>query len=121
MTNGLGFLTSAKCQEYLQFVSSFGSAMSGSGGTDFEKAAQAMQDSADQAPEEIRADFQTFADFYVKLAAVYKGVDMSSGQVSAEMIAKLQKLSSEVDMAKVTTASTNISNWLTKNCTGTGG
>ncbi len=27
-----------------------------------------MQEFADKAPEEIRADFQTFAEFYVKLA-----------------------------------------------------
>lgn len=120
-TNALGFLSSENCQEYLQFVSSYANALSGTGDTDMEEAAQALQEVADQAPDEVKDDFQTLAEFYAKLADAYEGVDLSSGQVpSADVIAKLQQLSSELDMAKVGAAGTNISTWLTQNCTPTG-
>jgi hypothetical protein len=117
-TPDLSFLSSDKCREYVQLISSYASALSGAGGTDTERAAQALQDVADQAPDEIRDDFQTLADAYSKIADALKGVDLSSGTPDASAIAKLQKLSQEIDEQKVTQASTNISTWLTKNCTG---
>jgi hypothetical protein len=117
-TPNLSFLTSAKCREYVQLISNYASALSGAGGSDTEAAAQALQDVADQAPDEIKGDFQTLADAYSKIADALKGVDLSSGTPDASAIAKLQKLSGEIDEAKVTQASQNISTWLTTNCTG---
>jgi hypothetical protein len=58
------------------------------------------------------------ADAYSKIADALKGTDLSSGQTpSADTIAKLARLSQEIDSAKVSQASTNIGNWLSKNCT----
>jgi hypothetical protein len=85
---------------------------------DPEKNAQLLKDFADQTPEEIRPDFQVIADAYSKIAGAMKGVDLTSGKpLSAEAIAKLQAISGEIDSAKVTQASKNISTWASKNCT----
>ena len=49
---------------------------------------------------------------------VLKGVDLTSGKApSAEVIAKLTKLSSEIDTAALSKASANIGAWAQKNCT----
>jgi len=114
----LSFLTSAKCRQYVQLLSNYASALAGAGGTDTEKAAQALQEIADQAPDEIKGDFQTLADAYSKIADALKGTDLSAGQTpDAATLAKLAQLGKEIDSAKVSQASTNISTWLTKNCT----
>ena len=94
----------------------FATALTGAG-QDLAKTAELMKSFADQTPSEIRPDFQVLADAYAKVAAALKGVDLSSGKApSADVIAKLSKLSSQIDTAKVSQASTNISTWATKNC-----
>jgi hypothetical protein len=121
-TTGLSFLTSAKCQEYVSLIQSYATALSGAGGTDMQNAADALQEVADQAPDEIKDDFATLADAYGKIAEALGDTDLSAGQTpSAEALAKLQELGNSIDSAKVAEASTNISDWLTKNCTGVGG
>src|SRR3954451_24272547 len=79
--------------------------------------AQALQDVADQAPDEIKDDFQTLADAYGKIADALGDANLGSGQVpSADTIAALQALSKDIDTAKLAAASSNISTWLTQNC-----
>jgi len=112
------FATSENCQAFVALAGSFAAALSGTGDADTEEAAQAMKDFADQAPEEIRDDFQTLADAYGKIAEALQGVDLSSGQAPpADVMAKLAEISSEIDTAAVTAASANISAWTTENCT----
>jgi hypothetical protein len=121
-TPDLSFISSDNCREFAQLASSYASALSGAGGTDMEQAAQALQEFADKAPDEIKDDFQTLADAYSKIADALQGTDLSSGQApSADAIAKLQQLSSQIDSAKVAAASSNISAWVTQNCTTSGG
>ena len=118
-TTGLSFLSSEKCQNYLRLLSSYATARSGAGGTDTKAAADALQDVADQAPDEIKDDFQTLADAYGKIADALGDTDLSAGQTPPpDVLAKLADVSKEIDSTKVAQASTNISTWLTKNCTG---
>ena len=79
-----------------------------------------MKEFADKTPADIRPDFQEVADAYAKIADALKGVDLSAGKTpSPEVLAKIVKLSSELDQAKLTKAETNISAWASKNCSGT--
>ena len=113
---GLSLLTSKNCRSLLGLSQAFSTALTGAG-QDLAKSAELMKSFADQTPSEIRPDFQVLADAYAKIAAALKGVDLSSGKApSADVIARLTKLSSQIDTAKVSQASTNISTWATKNC-----
>ena len=118
-TAGSSFASSENCQEFVQFASAVATALSGTGDTDLQAAADALQKYADEAPEEIQDDFQVLADAYSKLAEAFEGVDMSSTEApSPEVLARISKVSSEIDTAKLTAASANISAWTTENCTG---
>ncbi len=78
-----------------------------------------MQAFADKAPDDIKDDFQTLADVYSKIADALDGVDTSPGSTpDPAALAKLAKLSTEIDTAKLAAASTNISTWTSQNCTG---
>jgi hypothetical protein len=114
----LSFISNENCRQFVKFASDFSNAMSGTGDTDIKEAADEMQKFADEAPDDIRDDFKTLADAYSKIADAMQGVDLSSGKTpSADVIAKLAQLANEIDSAKVTQASLNISAWTTKNCT----
>jgi hypothetical protein len=108
----LGFLTSANCREFLQFAQSVGAAMSGDN-SDAQAAADKMKQYADQAPEEIRDDWRTLADYYAKLADAMKGVDKND---STAVLAAVLKVARDADSAKLTAASQHFSTWLTQNC-----
>ncbi len=89
-------------------------------GDDLNKSAELFKEFADKMPSEIRADFQVVADAYAKVAAALNGVNLASGSApSADVMAKLAKLQTEIDVAKVNAASTHISAWAAKNCSGT--
>jgi len=114
----LSFLSSENCREFVRLASDISQAFSGTGDTDVQEAADAMQKFADEAPEEIRDDFQTLADAYSKIADALDGVDLGSGDTPpAEALAKLAQLSQEIDSAKLSEAGQNISQWTQDNCT----
>jgi hypothetical protein len=121
-TGALGALLSSKnCRELVTSATSFSQALSGAGGTDVKKAADLMKEFADKTPADIRPDFEVLADAYAKYAEALKGVDLTSGKTpSPEVIARLQKLSGEIDQAKLTQASQHITAWIQKNCTNGG-
>jgi hypothetical protein len=117
-TPDLSFISNENCRQFVQFASEFSQALSGTGDTDVQEAADTMQKFADEAPEDIRDDFQTLADAYSKIADALEGVDLSSGQTpDAGTIAKLAQLSQEIDSTELTEASQNISDWTQENCT----
>jgi hypothetical protein len=111
-----GLVASGKCKELANLGQKYSSALSGAGGSqDLKKTAQIVQEFADKAPSEIRADFQVVADYMSKVADV--AGNLKPGQTpDAATIAKLQKLSTEIDTQKLTTASQNITAWVSKNC-----
>jgi hypothetical protein len=121
-TNAIGslgsLLTSKNCRDLANTATSFSQAIAGTGKADFKQAAQLMKEFADKTPEDIRPDFEVLADAYAKYADALQGVDLRSGKApSAAVIAKMQKLSTEIDTAKLAQASQHISAWVQTNCT----
>jgi hypothetical protein len=111
-----GLAASGKCKDLANLSQKYSQALSGAGGgQDLKKTAQFIQEFADQAPSDIKADFQVVADYMSKIADV--AGNLKPGQTpDAATIAKLQKLSTSIDTQKLTQASQNITAWVTKNC-----
>jgi hypothetical protein len=107
------FATTENCQEFAKIGTQITGALTGS--TDPDQIKQAFDDLAAAAPDDIKADFQTLAEYMTKIADALQGVDLSSGQTpSSETLAKLQS----IDATAATAAGQNISKWVTENCTG---
>jgi hypothetical protein len=108
--------SAANCKELADLGQKFSSAFSGAAsGQDLKKQAELLKEFADKTPEDIRPAFQVVADYFTKLVGVVGNI--KSGQTpDPETLAKLQKLSTEVDSAKLQQASQNITAWVTKNC-----
>src|SRR5918992_228184 len=71
-------------------------ALGGTGGADLEETEAFLNEFADNAPEEIRGDFEVIADSYAKIADALGDVDVTSGETpSPEALEKLQELSTE--------------------------
>jgi hypothetical protein len=96
----------------------FSAATTGAAGSaDLEEAAEAFDELANKAPEEIRADFQTINEAFGTLVEALKGVDLSGGKTpDAATLAKLQQAMSKIDQAKVTAANAHITAWVQQNC-----
>ena len=107
------FASTENCEEFAKIGTQISGALTGT--TDPDQIKQAFDDLAAAAPEEIKADFETIADYMSKVADALGGVDLSSGQTpDASALAKLQGL----DATAATAASTNITKWVTENCSG---
>ena len=116
-TSGLGGLVaSGKCKDLQNLGQKYSQALSGNGaGTDLKKTAQVIHEFADDAPSEIKGDFQVLADYMSKVADVTG--DLKPGQTpSPTQLQKLQTLATSIDTQKLTTASQHITAWVTKNC-----
>ena len=111
-----GIASTKECQDLANLGQKFSSAFTGAAnGQDLKKEAQLFKEFADKAPSDVRADFQVIADYFSKIADV--AGNLKTGQTpDAATIAKLQKLSTEIDQTKITQASQNITAWATKNC-----
>ena len=118
-TSNLGGLASAKnCRELAELGQKFSAACTGAAnGQDLKTEARLLKEFADRTPSDIRADFEVLADYMTKVADAAGG--LKPGQTpNAQTLAKLQKLATEIDQAKLSTASKNISAWVQKNCKG---
>jgi hypothetical protein len=116
-TGDLGdFATSENCAEFAEIGSRISEAFTGTGAADLDEASDAFAELTAAAPDEIKDDFQVIADAYNKLADALQGVDLTSTNPDPEALAKLTQISQELDQAKLTQASTNISNWARDNC-----
>jgi hypothetical protein len=111
-----GLVASGKCKDLQNLGQKYSQALSGSGaGTDLKKTAQVIQEFADDAPSEIKSDFQIVADYMSKVADA--AGDLKPGQTpSPAQLQKLQKLATSIDTQKLTQASQNITAWVSKNC-----
>jgi hypothetical protein len=110
-------LASAKdCKDLEELGRKFSSAFSGAANSqNLKKEAELLKQFAERTPSDVRADFRLVADYMSKVADAVGGV--KPGQTpSAEALAKLQKLSTQIDQAKLTAASAHISAWVQKNC-----
>ena len=117
--SGDDFATADNCQEFAQVGTKISEALSGTGGSNLQDAKAAFDELTAAAPDEIKDDFQVIADAYGKMADALQGVDLSNPNPDPATLAKLTKLGQELNQAKLTQASTNISNWARDNC-GTG-
>ena len=112
----VGLLTSTNCERLYGIVRAFSAALTGDG-QELSKTAALLTDFAVKTPSDIRPDFQVLADAYSKIVVALKGVDPGdSSSPSRATMAKMAKLSNEIDMAKVGTANTDISAWAARNC-----
>ena len=94
---------------------SFSKAITGVGANDFEARAKLLKEFADKTPSDIRPDFEVLADAFTQVRLGAQGHPLHSGQVpDAATLAKLQQLSTSIDQAAVTKASTHISAWAQK-------
>ena len=111
-----GLVASGKCKDLQNLGQKYSQALSGNGaGTDLKKTAQVIHEFADDAPSEIKGDFQVLADYMSKVADV--AGDLKPGQTpSPTQLQKLQTLATSIDTQKLTTASQHITAWVTKNC-----
>jgi hypothetical protein len=111
-----GLVASGKCKDLANLGQKYSEALSGSGaGADLNKTAQALQEFADDAPSEIKSDFQVVADYMKKVADV--AGNLKPGQTpDPATLSKLQKLGTSIDTQKLTQASQNITAWVQKNC-----
>jgi hypothetical protein len=113
-TSALGdFATSENCKEFQELQSKASQAFTGSGAQDVEQVKDQLQAFADEAPDEIKDDFQTLADGYGKIA----DLGLTSTNPDPQALAKLSQLGTEW-ATKMTTAGTNIATWVAQNCTG---
>jgi len=114
-----GLVASGKCKELQNLGQKLSTALNptSGGSVDLKKEAQALQDFAADAPSDVKADFQTMADYVSKIADAYPKI--TPGQTpDAATLQKLQKLgqSLQKDAAKVQAASQHIVAWASKNC-----
>lgn len=112
-----GLVTSGNCLQLAGLSQGLAQAMAGVNGKDFEKRAALLKQFADRTPSDIRADFQTVAADYQKVADALKGVNLTAGKTpSPATIAKLSKLGTEINEQALAKAGANIAAWARKNC-----
>ena len=113
-TSGDDFASAENCEEFAQIGSDLSEAITGT--ADVDEIKTAFDELAAAAPDEIKADFETLAKYMGSIAEALQGVDVAAGETpDPQALAKLAQL----DATEATTASTNISTWVTENCTGT--
>lgn len=111
----VGALT-GKCAELAGLSTKLAESLGGQSG-DIQSVATLFDEIADQVPDEIKADYQVLADYISKMAEALKGVDLSSTEPpSAEVLAKLQQLTTSVDTQEVQQATAHIEAWARDNC-----
>jgi hypothetical protein len=111
-------IESEECQELIDASASLSQAL-GSGGTDsdLDDVSTFFDEFAEEAPEEIREDFQVLADAYEAYAEAIEGIDLESGQTpDPEALQQLQEALTSIDQEEVTAASERISAWANDNC-----
>lgn len=113
------FGSAENCTELTTLGTKVSAALSGTG-ADTEKTKEALNEIADNAPDEIKDDFQVMADAYAKIADAIGEANVAAGeQPDPEALAKLQQVATELDQTKLEEANTNITAWVTENCGGT--
>lgn len=111
-----GIASAANCKQLADLSTKFSSAFTGSASSqDLKKEAQLLQEFAAKTPSDIRPDFQVVANAFSKIVDAVGNIKPGTTPDPATL-AKLQKLSTEIDQAKLTAASQRIAAWVQKNC-----
>ena len=115
-TSGLSGFSAGKCRDLAESGQKLSAAFSGgTSGQSLKKYSELLQEFAKKVPSDIRGDFKVLADYVSKIADVTGS--LKAGQTpDPQVLAKLQKLATQIDQAKLTQASQNITAWVQKNC-----
>jgi hypothetical protein len=110
-TSGDDFASAENCEEFQQIGSNLTEAITGT--TDVDEIKATFDELAAAAPDEIKADFQILAEYMGSIAEALQGANLGAGETpDPQALAKLAQL----DSTAAQTASTNISTWVTENC-----
>ena len=111
-----GLASTGNCKELANLGQKFSSALSGAASSeDLKKEAGLLKEFAAKTPQDIRARLRGLCRLRRKGRGRVQGI--TPGQTpSPTQIAALQKLSTEIDQAKLTAASQHIAGWVTPNC-----
>ena len=115
-TSGLSGFSAGKCRDLAESGQKLSAAFSGgTSGQSLKKYSELLKEFAKKVPSEIRGDFQVLADYVSKIADATG--NLKAGQTpDPQVLAKLQKLATQIDQAKLTQASQHITAWVQKNC-----
>ena len=108
-----GILASEECIQLVAALTSFGAAFAAPGSGD---------DASDffgkfDAPDEIKADVQTVAEWYKTYLAAVQEAGLQTGETpTAEQLQRFQEALAGLDQAGVTEASDRIGAWAEENC-----
>ena len=111
-------LASEDCQELIDASASLSQAFGSAGAdSDLDDVSTFFDEFAEEAPDEIRGDFQVLADAYEAYAEAIADIDLQSGQTpDPEALQQLQAALTSIDQEEVTAASERISAWANDNC-----
>jgi hypothetical protein len=111
-----GLLTSGSCEQLYELARAFSAALGGDSG-DLVKTTAMLTDFAGETPSDIRPDFRVLANAYTRILGALAGKGYSaSATPSRALVARLNKVSNQLDMVRVGTATTNVSAWAARNC-----
>jgi hypothetical protein len=114
-----GSFAAGDCQELVTAYASLSEAFAttGAGDGDLEESQALLEEFAENAPDEIRADLEVLAEAYAEYVDVLADVDLQPGQVpDADTLQELQSVLTSIDQQEVTAAATRVSQWTTENC-----
>jgi hypothetical protein len=114
-----GILNDEDCLKLAGIGATFAQAVTGA--TD-EEAAEALQNLAEEVPDEIKADVQVLADWFAEYSAKLQDIGLSAGQTpTAAQLQQLQAALADSNQAELTAASERLSAWASENCEAAGG
>jgi hypothetical protein len=103
--------TPEKCQQFAQIGARISAALSGT--ANFDEIKTGFDELAAAAPYDIKADFETLAEYMGAVAEALQGVNVAAGETPGpQASAKL----AQIDTTAATAASTNIAKWIRENC-----
>lgn len=108
-----------ECKDLAEAGQAFGAAIanSGGGGEDLDATAAAYKAFAEQAPDELKDDFEVLAELMADYANALGDIDLQSGETpTPAQLAKLAALGQSLSTEKAQKASTAISTWAEENC-----
>lgn len=116
---GLAALTNEDCAALYAGIASAASAFGGTEGGDLQDVAQYFEEIADEVPEEIKGDFETFAAAYSEFAqaAADAGIDFSDpDSMTPEALQELGAAAEAFNDPEVQEASERISTFAEETC-----
>lgn len=109
---------SGECEVFAEAAAAFGAAFSGEGAADFGDLADAMDEFADEAPDEIEDDLRVLAEAYRGFDEEFGDLDFSDPESFSdpEVAARLAEAGEVFNSAEVTEANENLSAFTEANC-----